>query len=382
MKAVVLLGATGSIGSQTLDVIDTHPDAFRLIGATTHQSASKLVEICKQHALQVVASHATHRALFENINDLTWYDVNALDQLVEAVPQDTLIVNALLGSAGLKPTLAALNRGMTVLLANKETLVVGGPLIQAVLEVGGGQIVPIDSEHAALAHCLRGRRIEDIDKVIITASGGSFRDLSKAQLKDVTVEDALKHPNWSMGAKITIDSATMMNKVFEIIEAHLLFDLPYDKIEAVLHRESIVHAMIHYQDGNILAHLGPADMRIPILSALQGEACLPYRTLFDITKIGTLHFAPIPEGRYPLYDLGLMVAQAGGHHIATMNAANEVAVALFLSGHIRFTEIEKVIVTALDIFPNEPITTLEALLAHDQAVRDTLYERFQKGDTL
>lgn len=382
MKDVVLLGATGSIGTQTMDVIDTYPDTFRLIGATAHQSGAELLALCAKYPLQVVASHETKRPLFDNFAHLTWYDVTALDQLVEAVPQSTLIVNALVGSAGLKPTLAALKRGMTVLLANKETLVVGGPLIQAALEANGGRLIPIDSEHAALAHCLRGRRVEDIDKVIITASGGSFRDLSKEQLEDVTVDDALKHPNWSMGAKITIDSATMMNKVFEIIEAHWLFDLPYDKIEAVLHRESIVHAMIHYQDGNLLAHLGPADMRIPILSALQGEDCLPYRSLFDITKISTLQFTPIPEGRYPLYDLGLMVAKAGGQHIATMNAANEVAVELFLSGHIRFIDIEKVIVTALDCFENKPITHLDALLTHDQAVRDTLYERFQKGDTL
>lgn len=381
MKDIVLLGATGSIGRQTLDVLNSHRDAFRLIGATARQSGEALAALCADHPLEQVAVSLEHQALFDRYPHITCYDVTQIDKLVAHAPKTAVIVNALLGSAGLKPTLTALKRGMTVLLANKETLVVGGPLIKAALAEGGGAIVPIDSEHAALAHCLRGRCVEDIDKIIITASGGSFRDMARAALAEVTVSDALKHPNWSMGAKITLDSATMMNKVFEVIEAHVLFDLPYEKIEAVLHRESIVHAMIHYQDGNILAHLGPADMRIPILSALQGESCLPYRSVFDITKIGSLHFEPIHEGRYPLFDLGMVVARAGGLHLATMNAANEVAIELFLAGRIRYLDIETAVVMALDHFPNEPVTTLEALLARDQAVRTYISEHFQEGDS-
>ncbi len=371
MKEVQLLGATGSIGTQTVDIIEEFPHDFRLTAVSARDSVSKIVEIGKRHDLDTIVMAAKHRSTIEKALPETTF-ISLEEGGLETVARDgrdAVLVNALVGSAGLTPTLAAVESGKDVLLANKESLVVGGELIKKAMKKTEARIIPIDSEHSALAEILAGNRIEDVEKLVITASGGSLRHLGKDELAAVTPKDALKHPNWQMGAKITIDSATMMNKVFEVIEAHHLFDIPYERIEAILHKESVVHALVHFKDGNVHAHMGAADMHIPILTALQGEERKPYRSLFDLARMGTLHFDPIDHERYPLFDLGLAVAKRGGLHTVTLNAANEAAVGLFLAEKISFNEIETLIKKALDHFQNDNHLTLKKILAHDQKVR-------------
>ncbi len=376
MKQVVLLGATGSIGKQTLDIIDQFPDRFQLVAATAHTSVDAMKEIVDKYQPKAIAIASD---LVDAFSKVRCYSSNDIDQLLRSFDQPVVVVNALVGAVGLKPTITAIELGFDVLLANKETLVVGGPVIMPLLNQSKSRLIPIDSEHSALAQCLKGSRIEDVDKLVITASGGSFRDLNLEDLESVTVEDALKHPNWSMGAKITIDSATMMNKVFEIIEAHYLFGLSYDRIEAVLHRESIVHAMVHYIDGNIMMHVGPADMHIPIITALEGEERLPYRSVFDITKIKSLAFETIDPIRYSLFDLGIAVAKKEGLHTVVLNAANEVAVELFLNRKIRFVDIEKIISDCLLAFDNGIKVSLEAILKLDADVRAYVKMKYMDG---
>ena len=376
MKRIMLLGATGSIGQQTLEIIEQYPDRFSLYGATAKDNIENLMAITIRHKCHVVAIDQQYQELFK---DIKFYHLDDLSKLVKELPKDVIIVNALVGSVGLRPTVTALLGHRDVLLANKESLVVGGEIIAPLLKRSRGRLIPIDSEHSALRECLRGRKVKDIEKVVITASGGSFRDYSRNQLKKVTVKDALKHPNWSMGAKITIDSATMMNKVFEVIEAHYLFQLPYDKIEAIIHEESVVHGLIYYKDGNIMAHMGPADMRIPILSALQDEKTLTYRSFFDLTKTQKLNFKRVDSEQYPLFDLGLAVAKKKGMHIVTMNAANEAAVDLFLREKIDFLTIESIIYNCLDRFENNKEMTLDSVIEHDQEVKDYIYQEYLGG---
>ncbi len=376
MKRIMLLGATGSIGQQTLEIIEHYPERFSLYGATAKTNVEQLMAIVMRHQCKVVAIEETYRTLF---NETQFYPLEALSTLVEELPKDVVIVNALVGSVGLRPTVTALLNHRDVLLANKETLVVGGEIIAPLMKRSRGRLIPIDSEHSALRECLRGRKLKDVEKVVITASGGSFRDYSRKQLKKVTLKDALKHPNWTMGAKITIDSATLMNKVFEVIEAHYLFQLPYDKIEAVIHKESVVHGLIYYKDGNIMTHMGPADMRIPIVSALQDEDVLTYRSFFDLTKLRTLHFQRIDSAQYPLFDLGMAVAKKKGLHVVTMNAANEAAVDLFLRKKINFLTIETIIYDCLDRFENDKEITLDSVIEHDQEVKKYVYQEYLGG---
>ncbi len=375
MKSFVILGATGSIGTQALELVEQYPQSFRVEAISAYKQVDKVKEIIEKFPIKAVAMPAQYQKAIQEINEnIIFYPLEdeGLIRLVETT-KEANILNALVGAVGLRPTLKAIENNLDILLANKETLVVGGPIIKKALKTSTSRLIPIDSEHAALNACLKGRKIKDVEKLVITASGGSFRDKSKAELKEVTLRDALKHPNWSMGEKITIDSATMMNKVFEVIEAHYLFDVGYDKIEAIYHKESIVHAMVHFKDGNVLAHIGPSDMRIPILSAMQGHTTKRYYSLFDLTQAATLHFAPIDKERYSLFDLGLAVAKHGGLHVVTMNAANEVAVSRFLNGEIKFVDIETCIKRALDHFKREPIIDLKQVLSHDKTVRKYIY---------
>ncbi|MFP4286418.1 MAG: 1-deoxy-D-xylulose-5-phosphate reductoisomerase [Candidatus Izemoplasmataceae bacterium] len=381
MKKIAILGASGSIGKQTIDIINEFPNQFKLIAATVNHSVNDLDELINNHDLDLVAAHKDYKdTLLKKHSSLRFFDTQHLDDFIEALPNDTILLNALVGSVGLSPTVKAIKKGLDILLANKETLVVGGEIINPLLKTSPSKLIPIDSEHSALALCMQGHLKETIDKIVITASGGSFRDYSKEALKDVKVNDALKHPNWDMGAKITIDSATMMNKVFEVIEAHYLFDVSYDQIDAIIHKESIIHGMVYYKDGNVMAHMGPSDMHIPILTALQGSNHLSYPTVFDITKIGSLHFEPIDRAKYPLFDLGLAVAKRKGSHVVTMNAANEVAVELFLKEKISYLEIETVIVECLNYFDNVFDLTLEFIIAHDQEVRAYIRSKYLDGD--
>jgi len=370
MLSIQLLGATGSIGTQAIDIIEEFPESFTLKAITANHSVEKVLKILENHPVEGVVMHKDHEeTIKQSYPEVAFFSLedDGLLKLVEK-QKDAVVLNALVGSVGLPSTLKAINMCKNVLLANKESLVVGGHLIKEALKTSNASLIPIDSEHSALAECMRGRKQEDVESMIITASGGSFRDYSREALEKVTVDDALAHPNWSMGAKITIDSATMMNKVFEVIEAHFLFDMPYDKIDAIIHRESQVHALVHFKDGNVIAHMGPADMRIAILSALQGKNMHKYRSLFDLAKIGTLNFSAIDRDKYSLFDLGIAVAKEGGLHLATMNKANETAVSLFLKGKIDYLEIETLIKSALDYFENKNAPTLDTILAHEKAV--------------
>ncbi len=383
MQRIQLLGSTGSIGSQAIDIIEEFPEAFALHAISARHNVKKVLEILSRHDCEIVVMAGEHQETIESAYPGVTFialEDEGLKSIVEYAP-DAKVLNALVGSVGLPPTLAAIERGKDVLLANKETLVVGGPLIRKALEHSSSTLIPIDSEHAALRECLKGSDIDDVEKLVITASGGSFRDVDKEKLKDATVEDALKHPNWDMGAKITVDSATMMNKVFEIIEAHYLFDMPYERIEALLHHQSVIHGMVHFKDGNVLAHVGPSDMRIPILSAMQGDSRKRFPSLFDLAAYGTLSFEPIDKDRYSLYDLGTAVARKGGLHVVTMNAANEEAVQLFLNKKISFLDIEALITRALDHFPNTETFTLDTLLAHEREVRSYIKHEYQKVKT-
>ncbi|MGM0435660.1 MAG: 1-deoxy-D-xylulose-5-phosphate reductoisomerase [Bacillota bacterium] len=380
MLNIQLLGATGSIGTQAIEIIEEFPESFTLKAVTANHSVKKVLNILKRHPVEYVVMHKDYENKIKNaFPDVEFFSLEdkGLLKLVEK-QENAVVLNALVGSVGLPATLKAIDTSKDVLLANKESLVVGGHLIKKALKTSESSLVPIDSEHSALSECMRGRQQADVETMIITASGGSFRDLPREALEKVTVHDALDHPNWSMGAKITIDSATMMNKVFEVVEAHFLFDMPYDKIDAIIHRESQVHALVHFKDGNVLAHMGPADMRIAILSALQGEKTHKYRSLFDLAKIGSLNFSALDREKYSLFDLGIAVAKEGGLHLATMNKANETAVALFLSGEIRYLEIETLIKRALDHFENKESPTLDTILAHEKAVEAFVTEEAKR----
>ena len=272
MKRILLLGATGSIGLQTVDVIEQHPDQFCLVGIAAGHQVDVMQKIIDKHpTIQVAGISDVSKA--KKLSGVTVYSGNeAMVQCIENCEYD-LLVNAVVGVRGLKPTLTSLKKGIDVALANKESLVAGGVLVRQALQETNTKLYPIDSEHSAIFQSLQGNRSEDVKRLIITASGGSFRDKTRDELSDVTVEQTLKHPNWNMGKRITVDSATMVNKGFEVIEAHYLFDLPYEKIDTVLHRQSIVHSMVEYNDNAIIAQLGSADMRLPIQYAL----CYPDR---------------------------------------------------------------------------------------------------------
>lgn len=273
--------------------------------------------------------------------------------------------------SGLLPTLKAIECRKDIALANKETLIVGGKFVKAAVKEYGVSLKPIDSEHSAIFQCLQGNAHSSVEKLIITASGGSFRDRSRDQLQGVTVKEALSHPNWSMGAKITIDSATMMNKGFEVIEAHYLFDIDYDKIEVLLHRESIVHSLVQYCDHALMAQLGTADMRLPIQYALTHPARLPLMNseTLDLAKIGTLHFEKADFDRYPLLGLAYKAGRLEGNACAIMNAANEEAVALFLAGKITFLDIETYVFKAVESIEFIENATLEDIIRSDGAAR-------------
>jgi len=282
-----------------------------------------------------------------------------------------VVVTAVVGAVGLEPTLAAIEAGKDIALANKETLVTAGHLVMAAVKEHGVNLLPVDSEHSAIFQCLNGERREDVAKIILTASGGSFRDKSREQLAEVTVDEALNHPNWSMGAKITIDSATMFNKGLEVIEAHWLFDIDYNDIEVVLHRESIIHSMVEYKDAAVIAQLGTPDMRGPILYALAAPKRLEIEgsKRLNLREIGTLHFAEADFERYPALRLAYEAGRAGGSMPTVLNAANEAAVEKFLNGEIAFLDIERLVEQAMDAHTIIAEPTLADILEVDRAVR-------------
>jgi 1-deoxy-D-xylulose-5-phosphate reductoisomerase len=379
MKKIVILGASGSIGTQTLDIVFQHPKELSCIGISVGRNISWLRAFLATRFIPMVCVQSQEDAQrlkneFGNTNFL--FGEAGLITL-STLPEAEMVVNALVGFVGLVPTLEAIKKGKEIGLANKETLVVAGKLIIEAAAQHNVSIRPIDSEHSAIFQCLQGNRIEDVHKLWITASGGSFRDKSRDQLNDVTLEQALAHPNWSMGAKITIDSATMVNKAFEVIEAHWLFKMPYAKIEAILHPESVVHSMVEYADGSLIAQLGSPDMRLPIQYALLPDRryVIKNHRRLKLSDLAQLRFAPVDQERYPLFYRIIEEAKRGGNRTTIVNAANEVAVGAFLAGKIKFLDIETLICSVLDAIPFSELASLDDILRCDRASREAAHKK-------
>ena len=350
MKRLLILGSTGSIGTQALDVMGSE---FELVGLSAGTAHEALVAQASAHGVRRIAlsdPDAAARAAETWTGGEVLAGPEGLVELVASADAD-LVLNAIVGSAGLGPTIVALTEGIDLALANKESLVVGGELVTALAEATGAQIIPVDSEHSALHQLVAAEhgRAGTIDKLVLTASGGPFRGRSRADLEGVTVEQALQHPTWAMGGKITIDSATLMNKGLEVIEAHHLFGTPYDAIDVVVHPQSIVHALVTLCDGASLAHLGHPDMRVPIAYALHypERVDVPVRTL-DLAELGSLTFEPPDEDAFPCLRISREAAEAGGTAPCVLNAANEVAVHAFLGGRLPFMGIPAVIEATLE----------------------------------
>ena len=370
-KRLLILGSTGSIGTQALDVCE-RSDELELVGLSAERSWEGLVEQAGRHGVRRIAlaeEDAAARA------SEAWTDGQVLggpEGLVRLVVESEadLVLNALVGSAGLGPTVASLGEGMDLALANKESLVVGGELVTALAEATGAQIVPVDSEHTALHQLLAGQPPGAVERLTITASGGPFRGRSREELQDVTVKQALAHPTWAMGGKITIDSATLMNKGLEVMEAHHLFGTPYERIDVVVHPQSLVHGLVQMADGAMLAHLGPPDMRIAISYALHGgeSVGLPVVPL-DLTAVGTLTFEAVDLDAFPCLRLAREAAREGGTAPCVLNAANEIAVHAFLEASLRFLEIPSVIEQTLSQLGSEPVRAFESLYEADREAR-------------
>ena len=343
MKRICLLGASGSIGGQTLDVMKQHPVDFSLVGFSVGKQINKVSEILKEFPVKYVCTKEKSEILEKQFPDVKFfYGDEGLNELIVASNCD-MVVNALVGFVGLKPSLTALENNKVLALANKETLVAGGELVNDLLSKEKGKLIPIDSEHVALSKCLSVDN-ENVDKIVITASGGAFRKLSRNELNNVTPEDALKHPTWSMGNKITIDSATMVNKTFEIIEAYYLFGYKYEDIELMFNYESFVHSLVRYKDGSYRLDEGKPDMRVPIKYAMYEGACeydLVYVEKLEDYKNSNLY--PFDYDRFPIVKLAKKVIDEKGLYGATFNAANEEAVYAFLDKKINFLKIEEII---------------------------------------
>ena len=373
MKYISLLGATGSIGIQTLDCIAQHPEEFQLVAMSIGKNVDKAREIIKQFEPELVSIVSSEDALVLQREfprtTFVYGDKGLID--VATHPKSQYLVNAVIGSVGLTPTLEAIKLKKIICLANKETLVTAGHIVMAEAKKYGATMLPVDSEHSAIFQALQGEKEKNIERLIITASGGSFRDKTREELMNVTVEQALNHPNWSMGAKITIDSASMMNKGLEVIEAHWLFDMPYDKIDVLLHKESIIHSMIEFCDSSVMAQLGTPDMRVPILYALAYPDRMPLKEAkrLNLAEVGKLHFQEMDFNRYRCLKFAYDAGRAGGTLPTVLNAANEIAVAKFLAGQIKFLQIEDLIEEALNKHSNILNPTLEEILEVDQKTR-------------
>ncbi len=370
-RRLLILGSTGSIGTQALDIVSRDPE-LELVGLSAERSAEALIEQARLFGVDRIAladADAGARAAEAWTDGEVLSGAEGLVRLVIESGAD-LVLNALVGSAGLGPTVATLGEGIDLALANKESLVVGGELVMALAEATGAQILPVDSEHSALHQLLAGERPGTVDKLVLTASGGPFRGRSRADLAEVTVDEALAHPTWDMGGKISIDSATLMNKGLEVIEAYHLFGIPYDRIEVVVHPQSIVHSMITLCDGAALAHLGNPDMRVPISYALHypDRVDVPVPAL-DLTEIGALTFEPVDIEAFPALALARAAAIAGGTAPCVLNAANEIAVHAFLAGKLGFLGIPAVIEGALERLPAQRVRAFESLYEADREAR-------------
>jgi 1-deoxy-D-xylulose-5-phosphate reductoisomerase len=375
-RRLLILGSTGSIGTQALDVYRRGGE-IELVGLSAESSWEVLVEQARTHGVSRIAL-ADERAAA--LAARAWGEGEVLagaEGLVRLVVEAhaDLVLNALVGSAGLGPTVATLGEGIDLALANKESLVVGGELVVALAEATGAQIVPVDSEHTALHQLLAGQPPGVVDRLTITASGGPFRGRRQEELQDVTVKEALAHPTWAMGGKITIDSATLMNKGLEVMEAHHLFGTPYDRIDVLIHPQSLIHGLIQLADGAMLAHLGPPDMRIAISYALHGGESVDLGLApLDLAAAGELTFEAVDLQSFPCLRLAGEAARAGGTAPCVLNAANEIAVHSFLEGRLRFVEIAQVIERTLSLLGSEPVRAFESLYEADRQARSVATE--------
>jgi 1-deoxy-D-xylulose-5-phosphate reductoisomerase len=372
-QGVAILGSTGSVGTTALRVLERQGERFRVAALTSFRNATLLSDQAARFGPSFVG-------IVQNGAEPHPGWSHGAECLVEAVERADvdIVINAVVGAAGLDATLAALAKGKRVALANKETLVMAGSLVSDACAAGGGEIVPVDSEHSAILQCLAGRPGVDVRRVIITASGGPFRQWTGEALQSATLEDALRHPTWQMGRKITVDSATLANKALEVIEAHFLFGIPYDRIEVVVHPQSVVHSMVEFVDGSVLAQLGVPSMELPVLYALTHPDRVPDTGVpaFDPVALSPLTFEPVRRDQFPAFALGIEAGRAGGAAPAVFNAANEAAVALFLEGSIRFGDISAAIASALESLGSMPGTSRDALLAADSAARRHVLQRF------
>ncbi len=368
IKNIAILGSTGSIGTQTLDIIEEYPQKFRACVLTAGKNWELLAKQARKFLPEkvVIADQAAYPLLKDALSDLPIKVEQGPQAIADSttLPEVDVVVTAMVGYSGLIPTVAAINAGKTIALANKETLVVAGEVITSMLKNSPSEIVPVDSEHSAIFQCLVGEKTSQARKILLTASGGPFRKLTKSQLENVTVANALNHPNWDMGAKVTIDSASMMNKGFEMIEAHWLFGCPADRIEVVVHPQSIVHSMVEFNDGSIKAQLGVPDMHLPIRYALG----YPDRLTTDkpgltLSQYANLTFEAPDYDKFPLLSYAFEAIRNGGNMPCILNAANERGVAAFLSGRIKFTDMPRIAYATMEKAPFISSPTLEDLIA-------------------
>ena len=374
-RRVVLLGATGSIGTQAIEVVRAHPDRFEVVGLAAGRDADTLARQAGELGVTRVAlsDRAAAARLRDHAPGLEVLDGPEAAATLAATDAD-LVINGITGSIGLAPTLAALEAGTPVALANKESLIVGGQLVVAAAEGAGGRashLIPVDSEHSALAQCLRSGRDSEVARLVLTASGGPFRGRQRAQLAEVTPEDALAHPTWAMGPVITVNSATLVNKGLELLEAHLLFAVGLDRLDVVVHPQSVVHSMVEFVDGSTIAQLSPPDMRLPIQLAMAWPERLDHAfAACDWTTAGELTFEPVDHTTFPALELAREAGRRGGAHPAVYNAANEVAVAAFLAGELAFLDLPGVLAatleryTATDPTPPRDLAEVQAIDAH------------------
>ena len=373
-RVIAILGSTGSIGVQTLQVVEEHPERFEVYALTANEKVEELIEQARKFLPEavVIANEAKYEQLKEALKDLpikVYGGYESICQIVQSQPID-IVVTALVGFAGLRPTIEAIKAGKAIALANKETMVVAGELVNELALKHCTPILPVDSEHSAIFQCLAGETDNQVEKLILTASGGPFRTFSKEELEKVTKEQALKHPNWSMGAKITIDSASMMNKGLEVIEAKWLFGIEPSKIEVVVHPQSVIHSMVQFTDGAVKAQLGTPDMRLPIMYALSYPTRLSSSfERLDFATMKELTFEAPDMERFPNLQLAYHALTMGGNMPCVLNAANEVCVAAFLKEKIKFTEMSRLIERALQSSDYQLKPTLDNLIATDCATR-------------
>ena len=390
MKAITLLGSTGSIGTQTLDIVSEHPDKFRIGGLAAGRNVELFAAQIRQFRPQIAAISAAEKLpeLKEAIKDLNPQPILLAGEAgvieVARYGDAQTVVTGIVGCAGLLPTIAAIEAGKDIALANKETLIAGAPVVLPLVEKYGVKLLPADSEHSAIFQCLQGVPKDGLRKILLTASGGAFRDWPVEKLATVKVADALKHPNWSMGRKITVDSATLMNKGLEVIEAHYLFGVDYDNIEIVIHPQSIIHSLIELQDTSVLAQLGWPDMRLPLLYALSWpERIYTNWERLNLVKSGDLTFREPDHQKYPCMSLAYAAGRAGGSMPAVLNAANEQVVALFLDEKIHFLDIPKCIEFVCDLHQNDHTQnpSLDDILAADEWAREAIFTAMKKVAT-